>query len=105
MAKLPSASSVLPQAGRRIGAAVKTTDPFYLSAEWRELVTIVRQQRGYVCEACGQDMSSNRRALIADHIRERKDGGQDLDPANVRLLCLPCHNHKTAQASKARRSG
>lgn len=104
MAKLPRAQSALPQAGRLIGAPVKTTDPFYLSVAWRELVSIVRRQRGYVCEACGQDMSLNRRALIADHIHERKDGGPDLDPANVRLLCLPCHNRKTAEASKARRA-
>ena len=34
-----------------------------------------------------------------------KDGGAALDAANVRLLCLPCHNAKTAAARAARAKG
>lgn len=98
MARLPSATPALRPASPRLSAPEKTADPFYLSAAWRNLVHLVKVQRGYVCEQCSADMSSNRRALIGDHIVERKDGGPDLDPLNIRLLCLPCHNRKTAKA-------
>ncbi len=47
-------------------------------------------------------MSGNRRGLIGDHIVERKDGGADFDPLNVRLLCAACHNRKTAAARRTR---
>ena len=52
-----------------------------------------------VCEeaACRKDCSATPRGLIGDHIVERKDGGADFDPLNVRLLCAACHNRKTAR--------
>lgn len=89
----------------RMAPPAKIVDPFYVSREWRELVGLVKAQRGYVCEACGADMRSNRRALIGDHIVERKDGGADLDPLNVQCLCLPCHNRKTARTKAERPAG
>lgn len=88
-----------------VGAPVLRPDKFYQSREWRDFARAVKAQRGYVCEACGADMSGNPRALIADHIVERKDGGVDYDPMNTRLLCTSCHNRKTSATATARRLG
>jgi len=78
----------------------KTAESFYLSPEWRQLVARIRRERGAWCQRCG----SNHR-LIGDHIVERKDGGADLDPDNIELLCHRCHQRKTAQAQAKRARG
>lgn len=82
----------------RVQALPKHVDDFYRSREWRALAADIKAKRGRFCERCG---SGHR--VIADHIHEMKDGGARLDPANIELLCQPCHNRKTAMA-KARRS-
>ena len=96
----------LPSAGPRLCVAEKIVDPFYRSSAWAGLVRTIKAQRGYRCEAegCGRDCSRTPRALIGDHIVERKDGGADFDPLNVQLLCIGCHNRKTAR-ERARRAG
>ncbi|OQC19047.1 MAG: HNH endonuclease [Planctomycetes bacterium ADurb.Bin069] len=81
----------------KVKVAPKVADPFYLSAEWRRLVARLKRERGAACERCG---SGHR--LIGDHVVERRDGGAELDPANVELLCQACHNAKTAKARAAR---
>lgn len=78
--------------------APKVAEAFYRSTDWRKLVSSIIKARGRRCEACG--FADAR--LIGDHIVERKDGGAELDPSNVQLLCLPCHNKKTAK-EKAKR--
>jgi 5-methylcytosine-specific restriction enzyme A len=92
----------LPQRLQAVRSAVptieKVTEPFYLSREWRDFAKAIKEQRGWRCEQCGMDMSGNRRAFHADHIIERKDGGADFDPLNVRCLCQACHNRKTMRA-------
>ena len=77
----------------------KVADSFYTSPEWRALVGEIKRQRGKWCSRCG-----NVGRIIGDHVVEVKDGGALLDPANIELLCIGCHNRKTAQA-KARRAG
>ncbi|WP_423804552.1 HNH endonuclease [Novosphingobium lindaniclasticum] len=42
---------------------------------------------------------------MLDHKQERKDGGADLDPANLEWLCQPHHNRKTAEARARRARG
>jgi hypothetical protein len=88
--------------------APKTADPFYLSQAWRKLVEDLIVARfgskaNTQCEdpAC---RSHGRRGIrvFGDHIKERKDGGAELDPANVRFLCGSCHTTKTTRA-RARR--
>lgn len=103
----------------RAKQAPKTADRFYLSPEWRQLVQRLIALRGRRCQHCGktrEDDGSPVR-LIGDHIVERKDGGADLDPANVELLCSRsggngeahadgeaggCHARKTARARAER---
>ena len=92
----------------------KTADPFYLSSAWRELVAGLIRTRGRRCEECGKTLEADGTSarLIGDHVVERRDGGADLDPGNVRLLCSRaggngrgqgnCHAAKTAQARRQR---
>ena len=99
---------VAPLDMRTAKPAPKTADPFYLSAAWRQLVARLIRLRGRRCEAKGRD--GNRCAddgsgtvrLIGDHKHERIDGGAELDPANIELMCLACHNAKTAKARAQR---
>jgi 5-methylcytosine-specific restriction endonuclease McrA len=84
----------------RVKAAPKTAEQFYTSPEWRRTIAQIKRQRGAFCERCG---SGHR--VIGDHKVERKDGGAELDPDNVELLCARHHNEKTAMARAARASG
>ena len=86
----------------RVAPAPKVADRFYESREWRALAAQMKRKAGYVCArpGCG---SSHR--LIADHIVERKDGGADLDPLNIEVLCAEHHAQKTAAARSRRARG
>lgn len=95
----------LPRLGARLRPPPKLPDPFYQSPEWRAFSSAIKSQRGYRCEdaACkAPDLSERKWMLIADHDVERKDGGADFDPLNIKLRCQACHNRKTA-AEKMRR--
>lgn len=93
--------------GARIGSVrtklslKKRADPFYLSPEWRHLAAFVLQRDGGRCAVPGCETADLRVAV--DHIIEIRDGGAPLDPQNLRLLCQPHHNAKTA-ANAARRT-
>ncbi|WP_188260713.1 HNH endonuclease signature motif containing protein [Azospirillum tabaci] len=97
----------------------KEADRFYLSIEWRKLVASLIRTRGRRCERCGKTHEDDGGSvkLIGDHKVERKDGGAELDPANIELLCARaggngrpradggrggCHAAKTAQARAQR---
>lgn len=71
----------------------KEAEAFYLSPAWRRTVAEVIRERGRKCQDCGT--TSGR--IHCDHIVERKDGGADLDKANLRLRCSKCHAVKTAR--------
>jgi 5-methylcytosine-specific restriction protein A len=90
----------LGMARQAIAAVPKITDPHYLTAEHRAWRDEVLRRAGGRCQWPGCGSSSGR--MFADHIRERKDGGDPLDPANGQCLCARHHNLKTAQ-ERARR--
>lgn len=98
MGRLKTIGSRVSALPPRAAPPQKAVDPFYESPEWREFAREIKRQRGYICENpdCRKDCSHAPRGLIADHIVERKDGGADFDPLNVMLLCIGCHNSKTA---------
>jgi 5-methylcytosine-specific restriction protein A len=78
----------------------KLAEAFYQSREWRDLVAAIKAERGPWCERCG-----SKQRVVGDHKRERSDGGAELDPRNIELLCTPCHARKTASARARRARG
>ncbi len=98
MVKLKALPGRLSQLPPRLKNADKVADPFYNSPEWRALASEVKKERGNKCEICG-----SRNRVIADHIKEIRDGGARLDKSNIQLLCTKHHNQKT-HAERARRA-
>lgn len=99
MARLTRARGRLVGAPPRLRAAPKKVAPFYNSAEWSRLSAEIRAERRSKCEAKG---CGHVGYVIADHIKEIRDGGAELDKANVQLLCARCHGRKTEEAKRAR---
>lgn len=82
----------------------KQADAELLTPEHRAWALEVKTRARWRCEDCGARGGKGGVRLYADHIKERKDGGALLDPANGRCRCPPCHQRKTA-AERARRLG
>src|SRR5690242_16539614 len=86
----------------KVSQPPKKAEPFYLSPEWRALVeSEIKRRFGSKDNARCQDPECQHRwrrgiRLFGDHIVERKDGGAELDPANVIFRCGSCHTRKTA---------
>lgn len=76
----------------------KVAEPFYKSRAWKGLAADVMADEGKRCRSCGQ----KRGRMIVDHIVERRDGGAELDRANCQVICIGCHNAKTAKARAER---
>lgn len=85
---------------RTVRLPPKTADAFYLSPEWRALMTRLIKERGRRCEECGRTGTR----IFGDHKIELKDGGAPLDEHNVLLRCGSCHTKKTASARAVRLS-
>lgn len=100
MGKLKAAPARLGFGSPKVRSLPKQAEGFYQSAAWRQLAADVKRARGGYCERCG----SNKR-VVADHKVERRDGGADLDEANIELLCARCHGRKTAEARRLRALG
>lgn len=86
----------------------KWTDPFYLTGAYRAWRRFIVARAGYQCQAIDDGMRCTKtwpeHKLIADHIRERVDGGSDFDPANGVCLCFSHHSIKTMKARAERMS-
>lgn len=100
MGRLTAMKPRLGSAAPRIRLAPKVADTFYQSKEWARAKAAKRREGRVWCARCG---SKDR--LILDHIRERRDGGDDLDPRNLEWLCHAHHQAKTAAARAARAKG
>ena len=94
MAGLAGRKARLAPRPARFAAPPKKALAFYRKPEWAALVSRLIARRGRKCEACGAEG----KRIYGDHIVELKDGGAELDEANIRLLCAPCHGQKTARA-------
>lgn len=88
-----------------------TPNELYHSLPWRQLVQRLVASRGRQCEGVAPDGTPCQRThnvdgtlvtLHGDHVEELADGGAPLDGTNVQLLCVPCHNRKTARSKLAR---
>jgi len=99
---LPSRISIADL--RRVKPPEKSVDPYYLSPEHKAWRNEVIRRAGGKCQYRGHDPRRPRSGirLFADHIRELKDGGDPLDPANGMACCGACHSLKTAAERRAR---
>ncbi|MFT8245209.1 HNH endonuclease signature motif containing protein [Roseomonas sp. BN140053] len=82
--------------------APKVADPHYATPEHQAWRAAVIRRAGGMCQAPGCGRTGVR--LFADHVRELRDGGDPLDPANGQALCGAHHTAKTA-SERARRQG
>ena len=85
--------------GSRVYAGGKRVAPFYQSREWIELRER-RKRDGDYAAAKGRAGPGER--VILDHVKEIKDGGAKLDPANTQWLTFTEHQAKTEGAKRAR---
>ncbi|HNZ65245.1 MAG TPA: HNH endonuclease signature motif containing protein [Smithella sp.] len=83
-------------------AALKETDPFYLSPVWRRFRAWYLTNHP-LCEQCERE-GRLIKADMVDHIIEIKDGGALTDESNAMSLCWKCHGIKTAKAKNHRKS-
>lgn len=87
---------------QRLRSPEKRADRFYLSPEWRALKARRRLDRDYFAAKARAKAGE---WVILDHKRERKDGGDELDPANTEWLTVSEHAAKTARARSDRAQG
>jgi 5-methylcytosine-specific restriction protein A len=100
-----------PSTRIKVALPAKQVESFYTSPEWRALMdAIIAQRFGDRAHARCEDplcKQPNRRGIrvFGDHVVERKDGGDDLDPRNVLCRCGSCHTRKTAEQRAIRLQG
>lgn len=102
MGRLSSMPPRLAPLRPRVAALPKLADQFYQSPEWRALV---KARTGDSDWHAAKARAKPGERLILDHIKERRDGGADLDPANTQWLTFGEHQAKTAKARQERAHG
>lgn len=106
MAKLKAGTyGLTPIDTRTVRPEAKRADAELHTSAHRQWRAIVLKRAGYRCEhvEAGRRCDVRHPArLFADHIVERRDGGNLTDPANGQCLCGSHHTAKTA-AQRARR--
>jgi 5-methylcytosine-specific restriction enzyme A len=78
-------------------------DGFYNSAEYKAWAQLVKQRAGWRCEVVEDGVRCPVAAphrLYAHHIKDRKAGGADLDPANGECRCH-AHHERTRGPERA----
>jgi hypothetical protein len=107
MGKIRTLPSLVPRSsGFTVKPPPKQADAELLTQEHRAWRAQVLRNAGFRCQwvengsRCTKASPHHR--MFADHIRERTDGGDPLDPANGQCLCGSHHTRKTAAARAAR---
>lgn len=104
MGRLTAMKPRLAAAPPKLKPAPKEAERFYSSPGWRQLVARRRLDGDYFA-ALKRARDDGSKRVILDHVRERKDGGADLDPRNTQWLTFREHQIKTAKAKAARADG
>jgi 5-methylcytosine-specific restriction protein A len=81
----------------------KQADPWYGTPEHKAWAEAVIKRAGGRCQ--DPECRTPGLRVIADHIVEKKDGGNLTDPNNGLARCWPCHTRKTNAARAARQRG
>lgn len=102
MGRLTNIKPQLGSIGPRLRPPPKIVEQFYSSPEWRALVA--RRKRDPDYRAALQRAKPGERVIL-DHIKERRDGGDELAPENTRWMTFSEHQLKTAQARARRARG
>jgi len=102
MGRLSAMPPRLASLGPRVSALPKVADEFYQSPEWIALRTARMKDPDY---RAAKARAKQGERVILDHIRERRDGGAALDPANTQWLTFSEHQAKTAKERKERARG
>lgn len=102
MGRLKAAPPRLRSAPPKMKAPPKEAERFYSSREWQALKARRRLDPDYFA---AQRRAKPGERLILDHVRERKDGGDDLAAANTEWLTMSEHAVKTAKARGRRARG
>jgi 5-methylcytosine-specific restriction protein A len=110
MAGIRTLAPLVPRSsGLTVQPEPKVVDPYYLTEEhraWREQVV---RNAGYRCQWVENGRRCTKAAplhrMFADHVKERRDGGAALDPANGQCLCGRHHSIKTAMLRGRRAHG
>ena len=71
----------------------RTGQHFYKTTAWRKL-RAWHAKANPLCEDCKKEGRATQ-VQIVDHVIEIKDGGEPLNPKNLRSLCRMHHNKKT----------
>lgn len=86
---------------RTVRPPAKKADAELLTAEHRAWRAFIIERAGHRCEATNTSGSRCEvkapARLFADHIRERRDGGDPLDLSNGQCLCGKHHTLKTTR--------
>jgi hypothetical protein len=109
MARIKMLAPPVPKGdGRTVKPEPKRADPFYQSVGHEAFRHAVLSRAGHRCEWTEDSKRCEKAApqhrLFADHINERRDGGDPCDPNNGMCLCGSHHTIKTAR-ERARRQG
>jgi len=86
---------------RTVKPPSKKADAELQTLEHKGWAREVKRRAGWRCEwietghRCTKTAPEHR--MFADHVQERRDGGERLDPKNGRCLCGSHHALKTAQ--------
>lgn len=75
----------------------KKHDRFYHSAAWKKVRNLIKIRENGLCQQC---LSEKRITVgtIVDHIIPMSvDWDKRLEENNLQLLCIECHNKKTAE--------
>jgi hypothetical protein len=106
MGKLKTISSGIRSIDTRTTRPLpKQADPELLTEAHRRWRSEVLRRAGFRCEAVDGGKRCTVRPparLFADHIIERRDGGDALDPSNGQCLCGSHHTRKTTIIRAAR---
>lgn len=80
----------------------KKADKFYTSPEWLRTRARILQRDGGRCTAVWDGFRCESTATIVDHIKRRRDGGDESD-GNLRSLCRACDNRLKEKWDGSRR--
>jgi hypothetical protein len=102
LGRLTNIKPQLGSIGPRLKPPLKLVEQFYSSPEW--LALRAKRKRDPDYQAALQRAKPGERVIL-DHIRERRDGGDDLDPNNTAWLTNSEHQAKTARERSRRARG